>query len=65
MLTDEEILFRFLGTRARRFVRSVRDEWAYYSGHPMSKARSGCLKRDAIRVRLEKLAYFRYPKTVP
>lgn len=64
VLTHDEILFKFLGTRARRFVQRVQSEWAYYRS-PMIQAREGCLVRDEIRSRLTRLAYHRYEKTLP
>jgi hypothetical protein len=61
-MEDNDILFRFLSPKACRFVRKARREWMFYlRGY---KAQEGCLKRDAIRFRLEKLAYARYAKTL-
>lgn len=62
-MSDNEILFKFLGSRARRFVERVRSEWALYL-HPWAQARPGCIRRDAVRFRLERLAYYRYSKTI-
>ncbi len=62
-MNHEEILFKYLGTRARRFVQQVEGEWNYYAS-PYTNARAGCLRRDEIRWRLTRLAYRRYERTI-
>lgn len=59
-MNHSEILFKFLSARARRFVQAVETEWnGYLHG---SVAREGCLRRDAVRHRLTRFAYYKYNK---
>lgn len=62
-LEDHEIIFKYLGQRARRFVEKVRKEWDSYN-NASTKAVAGCLHRDEVRYRLERLAYYRYGKNL-
>ena len=64
-LEDDDIISRFLGWRAKRFVRQARAEWASYMRHPYWYSHEpGMLHRDAVRFRLESLAYRRYAITL-
>lgn len=53
-----EILYKFLGQRARRFVQRVEDENSYYCNQH-AECQPGYFRRDQIRVRLTNIAYRR------
>jgi hypothetical protein len=59
-MTDIQIICRFLSPACSAFVMRTRKEWAAYTKNPRDKAHKGCLKRDAIRCRLENIAYTRH-----
>ena len=59
-MNDLEILHKYLGQRARRFVLEVRQEWLRYTYSAYRIASKGCIRRDNIRLRLERLADYRY-----
>ena len=63
VLEDADIIRRFLGWKAKRFVRRVRTEWHLYL-NPRTEGQAGFLQRDALRFALEKLAYSRYARTL-
>jgi len=64
-MTYTEIIYQFLGQRARRFVEAVDVEWLRYTLNPYTHGLTGCLRRDAKRVRLVRLAYHRYSRSTP